>query len=222
MTRFLCWLLRLANAAPPHCHRDEFYQLKDRILRRHGRLVGHDWQEITRECYGCDGAGQVYGSPGLVLRCVRCDGTGVYDRFWVKLERWELAGRVFHRPAGRTWKRPEEPVSIVGYVRHADVGRAGKEACLWLALLLDRGLFVRLMGSSCACGPTWRYPLVSLQKVWFRLAMECKRIRKRRCVTCGGLFRQGPFRARRSICYQCRRCERDWERRAAVADDIPF
>jgi hypothetical protein len=218
--RLVSRLLWLANSGPPIARTEQFYALKDRILRRWGTRDGHDWQHIIKECYGCDGRGESRECPERA--CRRCGGSGVYDHFFVKLERWDLAGRTFHRPAEKTWKRPSEPVAIVGRVRHADVGRAGNEAALWLALLLDRRLFAALMTSSCCCGPTWRYPLVTLQKLTFRLGMAARGWERRRCVTCGRGFRQG-FRSRGCHSFVCGRCDRPGRRRAEVeVDDIPF
>jgi hypothetical protein len=214
--------LRLANANPPTlgAERAAFYAMKDRLCRRYGDRVGRDWQEIVRECYGCDGSGRYTYPEGDWDECRRCGGDGVYDRFWVELERWEIAGLVFHRPAGRSYTPPGDPVAIVGRIRHARVGWAGREAGLWLALAFDRPLFLRLMTrGGCACGPTWRHPLVTLQKATSTLASLAKRFARRRCVTCGRAFRQG-FRHRRSYCCVCRRCDRTAA--AAVADDAAF
>jgi hypothetical protein len=216
-------LLWLANSDPPRVRRAEFYAMKDRLLRRWGTRIGQDWQEITRECYACDGTGRYVYLEGDSEECRRCGGSGTYDRFWVRLERWDLAGRVFHRPAERTYSRPVEPVKIVGKVRHADVGRASEEACLWLALAFDRALFRRLMLGSCALDPTWRYPLVTLRKLTFRAGMLARRFERRDCHACGRPFRQG-FRDRGMRSLICGRCTRPRAAAALESDDqtIPF
>lgn len=171
LIRGLSRLLYLANCSPPYCYRSDFYAMKDRILRRFGRRAGEDWQEIVRECWGCHGTGVNRYYYGDHDQCWKCDGTGVYDQFWVRLERWEFAGHIFHRPAERVYERPEVPVAIKGKVTHADHGYASKEAALWLALMFDRRLFVRLMMAECCGGRTWRYPLTTAQKAAFRVAI---------------------------------------------------
>lgn len=207
---FLSKLLWLANSRPPHLARSEFYAVKDIILRRFGDRVGHDWQEIVHECYGCDGTGIYTYLEGDSTECRRCFGSGVYRRFWVRLERWQLAGRTFHRPVERTANCPDEPVTIVGRIEHKRVGRAGDEACLWLALVFDRRLFRRLMTGSYPCGNTLPYPLVTIRKGTASLARWFGRLagilRWRRCWGCGRGFSQ-VFRDWRMRRYYCRRCE---------------
>ena len=45
----LSHLLLWANSSPPLTTRREFYDLKRRILKRHGVIAGQLLQEITRE-----------------------------------------------------------------------------------------------------------------------------------------------------------------------------
>lgn len=218
LTRALSRLLWLANASPPTGCRREFYAVKDAILRRWGRPDGHDWQEITHYCWRCEGGGIVDDGWGEDDRCPKCGGTGIWDRFWVRLERWEIGGRVFHRPAERVWGRPDEPVAIVGRVEHARVGWAGQEAGLWLLLLFDRAAFAREMTSGWPRGPTLPYPLVTLRRATGRLGMLRSKFRRRRCSVCGRPFRQG-LRRWRSHTYLCGPCDR---RPRPRDDEIPF
>lgn len=210
----LAWLLTLANADPPFCRKREFYALKKRLLARYGRRTGHTWQEFTKYCYGCEGTGQYrrhWDDDGEGDECRRCGGTGVYDLYWCFLERWELAGRPFYVFSHVSRDKPNETeIGIKGKIIHTDHGRAADEAALWLALLCDRPLFVRLLCGSRVYGPTWRYPLLSVQKLIYGLedvVERCRRrLRLRHCIACGRSFRVG-FRNLRYITHVCPRCD---------------
>ena len=86
--RLLARLLHVANSSPPF-DRQSFYAVKDRLLRRHGQVVGQDVQHLRRECWG-DGSGKC--DP----HCLRCYGTGVYTERWVHLSRWQWLTYTFH------------------------------------------------------------------------------------------------------------------------------
>jgi hypothetical protein len=215
MQRILARLLHLANTSPPAVYRAGFYGIKDRLLRRHGKLIGHEWQHIVHHCWRCE-------EYGFSRHCRRCGGTGVYQQFWVQLERWAWRGYLFHRPCARVWQKPEESVAIDGYVKHASYGRKAQEANLWLAMLCDRSLFWKLLTGSCACGWTW-WPLLNLQKLVFQTRMLFGRFHLGPCSECGGwTFRMHPRFVYRSW-VQCRRCERA-ERCVPVdvGEDLPF
>src|SRR5919106_1301162 len=138
-------LLRLANARPPSNERacQRFYAMKDHLLQRYGQRTGEALQEITRYCYGCDGT----GGDEEGMACGRCDGTGVYNRCWVRLACWQLGPYIFHRPIERRWIKPSGAVTIHGRFQHPVVRRAGDEALLWLALLYDRGLWWQVVST---------------------------------------------------------------------------
>lgn len=125
----LAVLCHYANA-DPSCSRRHFYDLKDRLLRQFAEFRGHDIQEITKECWG--GRRDHYGDwSGCGPTCRRCGGTGVFDRRWVRLQRWQWGNYTFHIPDGDTRIRPES-VQIVGRIEHKNYGRASREAELWL------------------------------------------------------------------------------------------
>lgn len=146
MNRFLCWLMWQVNT-DPWPHRERFYELKDRLLRKYGRQVGTDWQHIVKKCWTCDGTGCYQHWSGDLDDCLRCHN-GIYDEFWVELERWEWCGRIFHRPARRVRARPMVSTEFIeGRIQHERQPHA-REAYLWLTLLCDRSLFWRLMRSS--------------------------------------------------------------------------
>lgn len=176
MKRLLGWLLHLANGHPPVNHTAAFYALKERLLK--GRQNGHDVQHLGGKCWGWHG-----GCAGA--RCTKCSGTGFYWQRWVILERYELGGYTFHRP-GRVCYVPPYAVAlpegvnlIVGYIRHDDVDwNSAREAALWLALLFDRRLFLRLLVSG-GCTPNPRWGLSLLQKACWRIGYALVRLRDR-------------------------------------------
>ena len=186
----ISWLLWHANADPGF-HRRDFYAMKDRLLARYGRVVGHDVQRIQQPCYGtswdmtCKGAG-----------CPRCGGTGIWSERWVLLERWDLAGRTFHKPVGPAHPRAVD--FIDGYIRHQPRNyRASRDAQLWLALLFDWRLFRRLLTTSRMARWQWR-PLLALQSIVFEVRLWT---RVQRCH-CGR--RYFSLRTGWLICPRCR------------------
>jgi len=222
-TLLLGYVLHLANAAPPSFGKDDFYALKDRLLRRFGeQCVGHDWQHITKKCWTCYGDG-----------CHRC-GDGIYDEFWTQLERWVLGDERFHRPVQRFARDPGRPVTIDGYVRHANVDhRTAAEARLWLYLFFAPALWRRSMhGGSSFMTPGLR-PMLILQCIAFRVRFFWSRwIPQRRCYKCGGWvfrpFSHGVY----FVCWLCDRRERarfhairsqmEWQRANGIEEDVPF
>lgn len=201
--RLVGWLLALANA-DPGCHRRDFYALKDRLLKKYGRVVGEDVQRIVDHCWGdtqqgCEGKS-----------CRRCGGTGFWRDRWFLLERWELGGRTFHRPAGPA--KPRAVDYIAGYIRHNPRNlRACREALLWLALLFDCRLFWLALTSSRTHGWHWR-PMLALQSVVFRVHIYTRR---HQCY-CGKMFwtRGSGWQ----ICQACRRALHSRE----GFDELPF
>lgn len=196
--RFVAWLLGLANArASSSPHRRDLYDLKDRLLRRYAVRDGEDVQRVVDVCHGwrfegCDGD-----------RCTKCGGTGVWQTRWVMLERWRLAGRVFHRPVGPTTPRAVD--FIDGRIWHDVPARVAAEAALWLALLFDRALFwTLLVHGGRFCGWQWR-PMLALQALVYEARSRTHRLRSalspRACIHCGARFWIG--RRERYVCRSC-------------------
>lgn len=213
MRRLLSWLLFLANSDPPFL-RERFYALKDSLLRRWGERDGEDWQEIVKLCYRCDGTGYSDCYDEMIqdfARCRRCH-KGVYERKVIRLERWKFSGRVFHRPAERFHRLPAgKTVTIQGRVQHKDVGFAGREAGLWLALAFDWGLFWGLLTGTRSYG-RHLYPLLNLQRaVWVARSFLC-RLKPHRCWDCGRLF-LAPWKPWQSYCRACAR---------RAEEEVPF
>jgi hypothetical protein len=218
--RFLSWLLWLANARMRTAYDSErAYRMKDRILRRFGKIVGEDIQRISRICYSCDGS----GSYDFDEDCRRCRGTGVFDERWFRLERWELGGRIFHRPAGMIARPMNGMVTIEGKIYHDTVPhRASAEAFLWLALFADPELWWANFRGSRHSG--WqRTPMLALQAVLFELRMKFSR---KRCPTCyRSFFTRGTGWV---YCRSCRAAMASESKRqlatlgATADDDLPF
>lgn len=202
-SRVLSWLCHYANADPMG---REFYQLKERLLRKYATFWGHDIQEITKECWGDQWHSRYGYWYGCGPKCSKCGGTGVFDRRWVRLQRWHWNGYVFHVPDDSTRVKPES-VQIVGLVKHPNYGRASREAELWLYLLtLELRTFWYLFTSRSYCnGGLW--PLVRMQRVAMRLRMW---LQWRKCW-CGRWY--PTWGSGWCVCRKCRN---------TYADDVPF
>lgn len=188
--------------------RNEFYRLKERLLRKHGTLRGHDIQEITKECWGWRrwdyDAGEYEYLP-CGPDCRRCGGTGIFDQRWVRLERWQWGKYVFHIPSGDTRIKPDS-VQIRGRIEHPYRGRIHNEAALWLFLLCGEwALFWRAMCSWSCCG-WYGWPLTNMQRVTMWLAVK---LRRQKCW-CGKWY--WTWGSGWQVCPHCRR----------EPDDIPF
>jgi hypothetical protein len=222
MKRFLGRLLHLANSDVPLFGNEQFYAIKERMLREWGTRDGEDWQHIRKECWTCHGTG-IFSDFGYPLRCNRCT-RGVYDEKWIRLERWRLGGYVFHRPA-ETYHCSEPPWAkigtdrpfIEGRIEHKVPGRRGHEAALWLALIFDPPYWLRLMTGN-RCGEWTGLPMCELQKVMMEVCMLCASLVPRDCISCGDPFVR-PFTG--SIHYQCRRCA-ERPRPVWTEDEVQF
>jgi hypothetical protein len=192
--RIVAYLLWLANSRPPVLgQRHAFYDLKARILREHAVPVGEDIQHFVKECYRCEGTGEVDDYQDGV--CPRCRG-GIYDQFWVRLVRWDFAGRIFHTPGERRRTRPTEAVTIEGRIEHrGGLGHKPKEAAMWLGLLYDRRLFWSLFtNSGSACGWYW-LPLCNLQRAYMVCRRWARAVRGKVCP-CGRRHWRASFYCR--------------------------
>lgn len=150
-------LLFLANSRPP-IWKQEFYELKDKIIKRYGTPAGFDVQHIRKECYECEGTGKIlktvmlYGEPwlGKGASCWKCNETGVYTEFWTHLLRFRVGRRLFHQPEKKYCSDPEMNLQrpmIEGYVEHKTPKYyLNAEAFYWLALIFDTRLFYKHFG----------------------------------------------------------------------------
>lgn len=142
----LAVVLHHANAQPPfgEAEREAFYAMKQRILESFGTRDGEDVQHIRKACFACrDG---IYVDSWDEFEhgeiCRRCNGTGVYSEKWVVLERWKLAGLVFHRPV-RTMVGYLGTPTIEGVIRHRRT-RLASAAQRVLALVVDPQYYLYL------------------------------------------------------------------------------
>lgn len=95
----LAIVLKHANSLPPFDSREDFYALKQAILERFGERDGEDIQYIKKPCWSCTDGWWICCDDGRKEKCYRCDGTAIHSEKWIVLERWKLAGLVFHRPS---------------------------------------------------------------------------------------------------------------------------
>ena len=143
-------LLRWANSNPMATGDPAgFYRLKEAICHRFGRLDGEDIQQIQRECWDCGGSGF---DNWIDDYCSRCGGDGIYECVYVRLERWRIAGHVFHRPAGRVHNVPaQRRANIKGKIKHTPSCLA-HVAAIALARLFNQSLYWKWLKLSPAEG----------------------------------------------------------------------
>lgn len=198
----LAWLCHFANANPMG---RKFYELKERLLRQYAEFRGHDIQEITKRCWGYE---HPDGWLGCGQHCRKCGGTGIFDRRWIRLQRWQWGRYTFHIPDGTTWKNPDS-IQIVGRIRHVNYGKLSREAELWLYVVTFqfRTLWYSLTAQSY-CSPGW-WPMCRLQKCAMWASMK---LSWRKCW-CGR--RYPTWGTGWLVCGKCRN-------RKPTLDDIPF
>ena len=160
--RLICWLLDVANDRPPTLARTAFYDIKAKLLQRYAEPDGFDVQHIVKDCWNC------YGAPDGCYRCA----DGIYDQFWVVLNRWRWYGHVFHTPGQRVRGEPPGVVKIRGYIQHRTPRfYLAAEAWYWLALVYDRAAFRSTFGHTGY--PSRKFtPMVVLGTVLFNWRMR--------------------------------------------------
>jgi hypothetical protein len=144
--RILSYLLHHANR---EYRSDEFYQVKDKILTKYGKVVGHDVQHIPgKKCFACDGTGEpLWINDQDDENCSRCYGDGWYKRpKWILLQRVQFGKYIFHKPIYRTTQvenlyheyssLPATVPVIEGYISHT-ASKHGKKARTILFVLFD-------------------------------------------------------------------------------------
>ena len=187
-------LLELANR---EFRSEEFYKLKDRILKDLGTLSGHNTQHIVRLCHTCGGSGRMpekkrlYGDAWISKGspCYRCSGSGKHDEFWVLLEVYKVGSRLFHLPTGRQYsselfEKVLQSASIVPQKHFEGLIRPipprfhlGREAGWWLLLLFDYGSM-----RSYSFGQIYQYgciftPLLLLNNLIYSVSTRYNRIK---------------------------------------------
>lgn len=170
------WLLsRLLHHANRETRLEEFYRIKDKILTRYGKVVGHDIQFIAgKKCRSCGGAGnhpKISWETGKIYDyadCYHCWGGWYKHPAWVLLQRIQFGKFTFHKPIKKEykinnpfWKDPELAVCnkvIEGYIEHTRT-KHGKDALVILFLLYDwKGYWKRwykAIGRGWRCSKDW-------------------------------------------------------------------
>lgn len=163
----LSWLLHHANRK---YHNPEFYDIKNRILKKYGTHLCYDVQFIEgKRCNSCDGTGiHIYYSEftGKAYDkdyCWHCNGTG-----WYKLPVWNILARIqmgkytFHQPFQRSYKKPFNGIPIIeGYIEH-NTSKYSDFAATVLFLIYERGYLKRWYSSA----GTGRYVCWWLPRNW--------------------------------------------------------
>lgn len=140
-TLILSYLLHCANRSIKDFmfgdYLNEFYYIKDKMLKRYGRAVGYDIQHIRgKKCNSCGGTGQhpkysfTTGKIYDYEDCYRCWNGWYKMPIWVCLERVKFGRYLFHQPLKREehignpftknilgWEVSTNPV-IEGYIEH--------------------------------------------------------------------------------------------------------
>lgn len=143
----LSYLLHHANR---EYRSDDFYKVKDMILTRYGKVVGHDVQFIEgKKCHSCQGRGYRYkyglnGKPYDTADCWHCWGGWYKQPTWVLLQRVKFGQYTFHKPAERKYGKNNPFINecgvnkevIEGYIDHTRTNY-GKDARVVLFLLYD-------------------------------------------------------------------------------------
>jgi len=146
ISKILPWLLHHANRLPS----DEFYKIKNNLLKKYGKHICYDVQFIEgKKCYSCGGTGiHVYYSEytGKAYdrdTCWHCIG-GWYKRpVWNILAKVQFGKYTFHQPYERSYTKPDNSIPVIeGYIDH-NVSKYSDLALTVLYLLYRKG-YVKL------------------------------------------------------------------------------
>jgi hypothetical protein len=145
-TRPSSWLLHHANREGKN---DNFYVIKDRILKAYGKHIGYDVQFIEgKKCHTCGGTGIYRGyswryDEDFQDLCYRCYN-GWYKRpVWNILSRIQYGKHIFHSPYKRAYSKPEINSQIIdGYIQH-NRSKYGTFALAVLFFLFEKGYIKR-------------------------------------------------------------------------------
>ncbi len=193
MKNLIGWLLHNANAEPPFGQKQEFYALKERILRIFGTCASEQVNLFTgelepiiqyqhfpaKECWHCTRPRHWFcGDCDDFGKCCRCDGTGEYlPECWVELLEYQLGRFRFHKPRNKVYAQPAH-VEFEGKIRHEVKPQyLAYECYLWLCLLFDQRQFFRALGRVATYGRIrWNRPMVILSTLVRGLRNEPWRI----------------------------------------------
>lgn len=172
--------LSIVNSAPPWFLRDEFYRVKDRILKLCGRKVGEDLQHIYKECWHCN-RWDCYNCEALDGKCCKCLDTGIYRQFWSRLAIYRVGRYRFHLPIEKLYEKPSEPVTITDYIKHEERGTYEQrcELALWLILFFDPLWLLKNLRKAAYHPTMAKYPMCALLTAIGWLRMKWRGMTKR-------------------------------------------
>lgn len=163
--KILSWLLHHANREGSN---ENFYEIKNRILKNYGNLIGYDIQFIEgKKCHSCGGTGvhKYYDWSGEISdidSCWYCTG-GWYKRpVWNILKKMQFGKYIFHQPFERVYIKPVDLLKyysqITGYIDH-NRSKYGRFALNVLFLMYEKGFIKRWYKQSGIGWPVrWYYP----------------------------------------------------------------
>jgi hypothetical protein len=171
----LSYLLHHANR---ETNMEEFYKIKDKIITKYGKGIGHDVQFIEgKKCRSCGGfgyhrkysweTGKVYDT----VDCYHCWWGWYKQPTWVLLERIRFGKYIFHKPVERKYgsKNPfdhivNNPV-IEGYIDHTR-SKYGKDALVILFLLYDWKGYWKRWYCHIGTGWYWHWSWIYTPRKW--------------------------------------------------------
>lgn len=120
----LSWLVHHANMAGKD---ENFYKIKNMILKKYGRLICYDVQFIEgSKCWSCNGTGRYkYPKWDYSAKSYYYEDCYVCYNGWYKRPTWNILARIkfgkyeFHQPFQRVYKKPEMSNPFIeGYIEH--------------------------------------------------------------------------------------------------------
>lgn len=179
MLNLLGKVIWIVNSDPPHQLRDEFYLIKNKLLKRFGKRVGQDLQHIYKACWHCNYLACDECEQFDV--CCKCLGTNIYRQFWSRLDIYQIGSFRFHLPVERLYKDPGEPVTIKSYIQHEERGSyfLRMELLLWLIVFFDPAYLLRNLRHLKHVPVSLRYPLFRSLSLLGGIVQTAKGLTKR-------------------------------------------
>lgn len=126
-----------------------FYPVKNKILKRFGKVVCTDIQYIYKKCDRCSNGRyiELWGYNRTLIKnvtCFYCNGTAVYQEYSTFLDKYKIGNYYFHNPVKKVngdfrHLTDEKGQTFEGYIKHKIINKKlSIEAILWLFLLFDR------------------------------------------------------------------------------------
>lgn len=187
----LSTLLHYANRNVLHIYRNEFYEIKDNLLKKYGKYILNELQHIKKKCYNCDGTGIFKCNWKPNEMCWSCGGSGIYSEFWVLLKKYNFGSYYFHIPVTKYYNEkylPEkikEQNIIEGLIRkELPKYNLGLECMLILFLIYDLTTFKKVINFNYYRNGAIT-PLVFFGNILF-LGKKFKKISKNKIISLKG------------------------------------